>query len=132
MPWRNCPGQVHISLKKLWGARRPPTEVATGLGQRWHRLVEDNSLSARPCSMSNPSGISQTRFGYAVAGLSGNQFAASSHEGSGKVYLFDDSQRVAAVITNPAGTSGFGNALAALGPNRLLIANPNDSDAGDN
>src|SRR5206468_3152486 len=48
------------------------------------------------------------------------------------VYLFDDSQRVAAVITNPAGTSGFGNALAALGPNRLLIANPNDSDAGDN
>jgi hypothetical protein len=81
----------------------------------------------------NPDGVSNqnAQFGYALAVLPGNRFAASSRSGSGKVYLFDASSEGPPLVTinnpTPAGSDSFGQALAALGADRLLIGDPNDS-----
>lgn len=80
--------------------------------------------------LTNPNGQANNFFGSAVAGLASNLFAVASAEGSGKVYLYGVPNGPIK-ISNPGNTSGFGSAIAALGVNRLLVANPSDSVAGD-
>jgi hypothetical protein len=81
----------------------------------------------------NPDGATNEywAFGYSLAALPGNRFAASSLAGRGKVFVFDATQPgpPLLVITNPSPNSGgnFGKALAALGPNRLLIGDHYDT-----
>ncbi len=79
----------------------------------------------------NPSGLAYSFFGAKVVGLPGNQWAASTADGNGKVYLFA-AQTITATITNPGTGSGFPSAMCALGTNRLLISSTLDSVAGDN
>lgn len=81
----------------------------------------------------NPDGATnQGRvFGYSLATLPGDRFAASSLSGRGKVFIFSASQPGAplTVITNPSPSSGghFGKAVAALGADRLLISDHFDT-----
>ncbi len=81
----------------------------------------------------NPEGATNEYgyFGYTLATLPGNRFAASASSGRGRVYIFSAAQPgpPLTVITNPAVNSGgnFGRALAALGPDRLLISDHYDT-----
>ena len=87
----------------------------------------------------NPLGVTDQNgfFGYAVAALPGNRFAASALPAApaqGKVYLFDAGAvgSPLVTITNPTPpTAGkfelFGHAVAALGTDRLLVSDPSDS-----
>lgn len=86
-------------------------------------------------------------FGFRVAALPDNRFAASSLASGGKVFLFDASTVGVpqAVISNPApeGTAiiggivnppwsgAFGSALAVLGGNKLLVGSPRHSVDND-
>jgi len=94
----------------------------------------DGALLSR---WSNPDGASNQfgYFGFTVAALPGNRFAAGSQSGFGKVFLFDAATVAAplVIITNPTPMDNdlFGSALAALGTDRLLIGDPTDSENGD-
>jgi hypothetical protein len=80
----------------------------------------------------NPDGLTaqNTLFGYRVAALGGNRFAATSISGFGKVSLFDATAVGAplTVISNPTPESSenFGQTLAAFGSDRLLIGDQGD------
>jgi hypothetical protein len=86
----------------------------------------------------NPEGPTNeyASFGYTLATLPGNRFAASSGFGRGRVYIFDASQSgpPLTVITNPAaeGSGGhFGRAIAAFGADRLIITDNYDTQVPD-
>lgn len=80
----------------------------------------------------NPEGLTNAgaSFGHAVATLSTNRFAAASRSGFGKVFVFDANTVTNAltVITNPTPMPGerFGQSIAALGADRLLIGDDRD------
>ena len=86
----------------------------------------------------NPEGETNeyANFGYTLATLPGNRFAASSGFAHGRVYIFDATQPgpPLTVITNPAapGSGGhFGKAVAALGTDRLIITDHYDTQVPD-
>ena len=85
-------------------------------------------------SWANPAGLtsSNDQFGKTVAALPGNRFAASSRHEFHKVYIFDAAAvgPPLAVIHNPtpsANAENFGDAIAPLGADRLLIGDHGDT-----
>jgi len=86
---------------------------------------------------SNPDGPTNQfgYFGFAVAALGSNRFAASSLTDFGKVFLFDATAATdpLVVITNPtpAARERFGYALARLGSDRVIIGDPADNLNGN-
>ncbi|HAV62759.1 MAG TPA: hypothetical protein DCY13_10375, partial [Verrucomicrobiales bacterium] len=81
----------------------------------------------------NPEGPTSqnTLFGYRLATLSNDRFAATLSSGFGKVMIFDAGAvgNPLVVITNPTPVHGeqFGQSVAAFGANRLLIGDHTDS-----
>lgn len=82
----------------------------------------------------NPEGATNEYgfFGHKVTPLPGNRFAVSASYGRGRVYIFSAAQvgPPLTVITNPGSLSSggnFGRAVAALGPDRLLISDHFDT-----
>jgi hypothetical protein len=86
----------------------------------------------------NPEGPTNeySSFGYRLATLPGNRFAASAGYARGRVYIFDAVQPgpPLTVITNPSapGSGGhFGQAVAALGTDRIIITDHYDTQLPD-
>ncbi len=85
----------------------------------------------------NPDGPANLNgfFGFTVAAVAENRFAAGSLTGFGKVFVFDTAAVGAPLVTvtnpTPVASDRFGYALAALGTNRVLIGDPTDNQNGD-
>ncbi|MBE0540504.1 MAG: hypothetical protein IH623_03875 [Verrucomicrobia bacterium] len=84
-------------------------------------------------SWTNPAGLTSAndQFGKTIATLPGNRFAASSQNGFRRVYIFDAAAVAPPllVITNPTPSfnfENFGDAIAPLGTDRILIGDPGD------
>ncbi len=89
--------------------------------------------------IADPDHLAGARFGAAIAGISNNLIVAAPFDntagsGAGIVYLFAFSgttatQTGAIVNPHPAVSTGFGTAVASVGPN-VLIGSPLDATAG--
>jgi Ca2+-binding RTX toxin-like protein len=88
-------------------------------------------------NIANPDAQAGSRFGAAVAGIGDNLIVAAPADdtagpGTGTVYLFDGTTaaNIAAIVNpHPTVSTGFGTAVASVGPN-VLIGSPDDNTAG--
>lgn len=95
-------------------------------------LVDPTGLNQ--ANWTNPAGLNSANdeFGKTLTALPGNRFAASSRNGFGKVYIFDAAAVAPplVVIINPTPAldlENFGDALAPLGTDRLLVSDHGDT-----
>ena len=87
--------------------------------------------------ITNPDAQAGSRFGAAVAGIGDNVIVGAPSDdaagpGAGTVYVFDGTTgaEIAAIVNpRPAASTGFGTAVASVGPN-VLVGSPNDNTAG--
>lgn len=93
-----------------------------------------DATGLNPLSWTNPAGSTSAndQFGKTIAALPGNRFAASSRNGFRRVYVFDAAAVAPplVVITNPTPSvspENFGDAIAPLGTDRLVIGDPGDT-----
>jgi len=90
-------------------------------------------------TITNPAPASQDAFGCSVASVGSDKFIVGAFQddagsnNAGSAYLYDTSGALLATITNPAPAAGdyFGNSVAGLGTDKIIVGAYSD-DAGTN
>ncbi|MBI3737237.1 hypothetical protein HY256_12095, partial [Candidatus Sumerlaeota bacterium] len=104
----------------------------TGATDAGSAYLFDGTTGALLLTINNPSPTLDGRFGWAVADVGGNLAVSATHNGSGKVYIFDGSltgttNTPLVTISNPGTGGDFGISAAGVAGNVLVGAYLNSS-----